>query len=32
MPIRVFIKRLIKEEHEEEAIAILNQFRHIANE
>lgn len=30
MPIRVFIKRHIKEEREEEVIAMLNQFRHMA--
>ena len=30
MPIRVFIKRHIKEGREEEAIAMLNQFRHMA--
>jgi len=30
MPIRVFIKRHIKEGREEEAIAMLSQFRHMA--
>ena len=30
MPIRAFIKRHIKEGREEEAIGMLNQFRHMA--
>jgi heme-degrading monooxygenase HmoA len=30
MPIRVFIKRHIKQGREEEAIAMLNRFRHMA--